>query len=825
MSGLLKKSIIEISRQKENVKTLTLIEYKKLREKFGFRNTGFKKGEISNCFRGWFAQNIVSENRIELEGYSKFFDVGSREGKNNKNLFIDYVLLNMAFAQISIDKEFIEENVFLKYSKVMGRLEVLYSIYEKRKPNGLPKIIDIKHMKNKWFAISLVLFHSTPDELSEDNIINDLFYFYRLHTKQARDLKDRIKEFVILFYQFLVEQKVIKEKENIVEYLYNLWVGKPLTKIDDLWQHFNNKFESYQGNEFYNVIRLFLNESIEKELFPINRLKVIISDWASLTNCCFQQGVKKIDNIKDEHRDEFIRENIDRIKMNQTFNSIRCVLKYYNDVIHDDGYDAQEIIYKFSDQHLPKLPNNINHVGIMETGLKALISSVGSEIIQSRNKRFEDMNKHEIVHFFHVRLIWIVMITGSRVTEVASLLLNEVKNATQYTEPYIKLITLKGNNDREVSLFRGEQINGEIYELDIIHLDIIKETIAASEKMYDSLQIEKKYLFPNLNLSKYSSKSIYFKLEAIQKKNGIICGSHYDILSRALYESVPFLKDKLLKGKVLFTTHDLRHGNINWLLLHGGLTRHEIQDDIGHTNVISQEEYLKTSGLMFKVAKMMEVNDHYSAKNELVSPDYVHIEDNVKRPELLLIQDVADYLDQFENNSLEIDVNEAEEYIDQNTNCHVEFSCSAAGMSCLACEDFQTGNYSEEKMNNISVILVRHIQTIDAQIDKINKNKKSLLSKTKSGESLLINAITSLIKRFVIIDKAMEVSFLSKEQGFGMKEEDAKKIINHFMRYNRKMDLDAGIIKNIKLLKSTNKLGKDIELAAYRTKNNRKVFI
>ena len=485
-----------VSSKVQSNKLLSLTEYKSLRKEFDFSDKYIKNNEIENNFNAWHDNKLILANEINFERFKKYFeDKKTKNDKRNHIFFVDYIILNMAFNKIKVEQDFIVKNVFTKNAKVRGRLEVLYSMYNQRKPNELPNISEIKHMKNRWFAISLVLFHSLIDRLTEKNITDYLFYYYKLHSERARDLTERFREFAILFYPYLLENKIMDKKDNIVEYLHILWAGKPLTDVEDMWRHFNSKFHIYKNTEFYNVMYEFSNECIQKNLMPLKRIKVVISDWERLTNLCHRYDVKLIKEIKTFHRDEFIQEYIDKIKMKATFNSIRRVLEFYNDIITGDELDAQQIIYNFSSKHLPKRPEDINHVGLMETGLKALISSVGSEIIQSRSKPIEEMNSTEIKNFFLVRLIWIIMITGSRVNEVANLLLNDVKNALEYNEPYIKLQTLKNNNDREVVLLRGKKLDENIYELDVIHIDILKETIAASEMIYSGFDLEQKYLF------------------------------------------------------------------------------------------------------------------------------------------------------------------------------------------------------------------------------------------------------------------------------------------------------------------------------------------
>ncbi|MEH6979866.1 hypothetical protein, partial [Bacillus pseudomycoides] len=207
----------------------------------------------------------------------------------------------------------------------------------------------------------------------------------------------------------------------------------------------------------------------------------------------------------------------------------------------------------------------------METGIKALISSVGSEIIQSRLNRFSKMKESEKIHFIHVRLIWLIMLTGARVGEICNLKLDDVKRSLDYKEPYILIKTLKGNNDRAFELYRGEKIGENRYEFDLIHFEIIKESIEAAENMYHGLEMKDRFLFPNRKNGKTDTTSVYIRLIEIQLKNGIVCGSHYDVLNRELYEGMPYLQGNLEKRKALFVTHDLRHAKINWLLLHGGL--------------------------------------------------------------------------------------------------------------------------------------------------------------------------------------------------------------------------------------------------------------
>jgi len=179
---------------------------------------------------------------------------------------------------------------------------------------------------------------------------------------------------------------------------------------------------------------------------------------------------------------------------------------------------------------------------------------------------------------------------------------------------------------------------------------------------------------------------------------------------------MPELKKKLEAQTGLFSPHDIRHGNLNWLLLHGRLNKYEVKDFIGHTSVHSQDEYEKSTSVMYQVAKMMEVNEHYGAKNSIVLPKKTTLKEDINREEFLLANDVEEYLYSVDNNLNNIEKRDAEEYIDKETECSVLVSCSATGITCLGCEDFRAGVYNEQKMNNVTKIIVEQINIMEVSM-------------------------------------------------------------------------------------------------------------
>ncbi|MGG5802439.1 tyrosine-type recombinase/integrase [Bacillus mycoides] len=815
MGKVIKKEFVksELPKRKRCAGLLTIEEYKILRKHFGFVSSSFVPN-INLCFELWVKDGLINpliitsaESETIISSYSK----------RKKKVFLDYILLNMVFDRIDINREFIEKYIYTEGFIGLGRFEALCYLYDVLKPSELPNINYIKENKNKWFIISIVSFYKW-DALDEETIVVQLLYYYRLHSNRARNLGKRFNEFTQLFYPVFKEYNLMSEKDNVIEYLSKRWANKPIDIVEDVRFFFNNKMGSYTNTEFYDVCTKFIEECLFKKIYDPKRIKVIITHWSQLTGICVEHNITKISEINVQHRDFFALVNISQ--SHGKFQSIRDILKFYNDVLFE-GYDNQKIISLFSSSKLPRKPTNVNHTGIMETGIKALISSVGSEIIQSRLNRFSKLKESEKIHFIHVRLIWLVMLTGARVGEICNLKLDDIKRSFDYKEPYILIKTLKGNNDRAFELHRGEKIGEDRYEFDLIHFEIIKESIEAADNMYHGLEVKDRFLFPNRKNGKTGVASVYSRLIEIQLKNGIVCGSHYDVLNRELYEGMPYLQGKWEKRKALFTTHDLRHAKINWLLLHGGLNKYEIQDYIGHKNINSQDEYQKSTAMMFKVAKMMEEHNHYGAKNELVTPNYQVIDKEVNRKEYVLLKDIDEYLSEFEKRHDRIEIRDAEAYIDKNTACEVIISCSATGISCLGCNDFRAGQYSEEKIDNISRILVEQIKAIDYQINNINRFKRSMIS--KRGKVILKNALLSLVSRFESIEVAKGITLISNKTGFGMEEARADKFTYHLMLKYRQSDLDKEIIKHIKGLKKNGKF-EDINLLLYRSKINRVVF-
>lgn len=801
---------------------LNLEEYEGIYKKI----FNFKEPVGKQTFRGYYNMWNRDGLLIQEKTIVVYNSIAPTWQLDKRQRFIDYILVNYYFNRIHIDQEFFETNIFKIMGQVVAdRVNLLNAMYERRKPSNFPLLNAVEEKRHQMFLIGIVLWNEW-EELDEDKLIQILFYYYKLFlngiNKVVR-IKQKLIEFITILYPIFIEYGKMQQRDNIFQFLMNKWRGTPVELNEKILSHFYKKMEDYSDTEFYGVCKAFVEECIETNMYSYETIRTTVSEWSDLTGFCFEVDVKYINKLDSEIRDMFVLENTHK-DMASIFSGIRQVLKFYNDILFRENVDNQQLIALFSEKNIIKKPKNVNLVGSMSTGINALISSVGSEIMQSRMKPFSDMSLNEQNNFFIDRAIWMIMATGCRSVEIRKLKLDDIKRSLIYKSPYIQLITAKGNNDREIELFRGEELEEGKYEYDFVHYDILWETILASELRYGSLEsMNIRYLYPNSLFNVFDRSNLTKRLNEIQQKNGIVCGSHYDIRSRDFYESMEILRSKAQNNEALFTVHDIRHGNINFLLLHGGLNRYEVQEYIGHNSIKSQEEYEKSTSVMYEVYHLMLDNGHYGAENRLVPSYFKPISDEIDREQLLLFNNVNKYLNDLDESKETFSVSEAEDFIDKNTNCEVSISCSATGITCLGCEDFRAGEFSTVKMDNIAAIISKEYLNIDLEIAKINKHKRTLIS--LKGKKLLFRAIDSLIKRFNMLLEAKETTLISATTGFGMTEEKAEKFMRHYRKLNRKIELDPVVIKWIKDLKKQGE-GEfnNFDITAYRSVRNQKVF-
>lgn len=147
MGKVIKKEFVksELPKRKRCAGLLTIEEYKILRKHFGFVSSSFVPN-INLCFESWVKDGLINPlilTSVESE------TIISSYSKGKKKLFLDYILLNMIFDRIDINREFIEKYIYTEGFIGVGRFEALCYLYDLLKPSELPDINYIKENKNK----------------------------------------------------------------------------------------------------------------------------------------------------------------------------------------------------------------------------------------------------------------------------------------------------------------------------------------------------------------------------------------------------------------------------------------------------------------------------------------------------------------------------------------------------------------------------------------------------------------------------------------------------------------------------------------------------
>ncbi|MGG3043470.1 hypothetical protein ABEO76_09900 [Bacillus anthracis] len=735
-----------------------------------------------------------------------------------------YLVINMLFGRLPMNRELIENAIYKVNTK---RKKVLFYVYEKMKPSYFPNLADLddEYGRLQLFYISLALFYK-PYKLNDDVVVKELERHFgnigedSIFVAYKGNKLNRIKQFVTLSSSDFIEKGYLIPREDLIQYLYNKTMGKETYGEEEkLLMYFSNRMDKYKDTEFYSALKNVVEESLNKMRMKFRTIDGWIRHWADFIDFAVDNGCVDLKDITPLLRDLYIDEYLDEKSLVYDFGSIRIIIRDFNQRKFGSNMDAYIDETIFSQVHIPKKPKDTTHVSFMEAAHDALISSIASDIYQSRADQALGINSEEhFKRFFLSRLIWLIFLTGARNSEIRTLELKKVKTTLLYSNPYIVIKTKKKNPDRVFELYRGVNL-----EYDKVHLDILNETIEVAENIYKKTMHPgaDQWLFPNQFLSHFTHDSLRNYFNNVQKRNAIICGSHYDIMQRDLYVSYPDMVKKIEEPTPLFALHEIRHMHIDKLVLYGMTNQIELAKTIGHQGVESQEIYKKAAFGVLEVSKIMEENQHYGAANKLVSSVSFKVDENVSRDKLLLIEDIDTYMGELEKDR-DINVEQAIDYIDINTNCETKISCGETGFGCLGCKDFVSGKATHEAILNTAVLLENQMKVIDYEIQRINDKKLRKKNKFNHFQELLM----TILDRFEGIELAKDRTLISTDN-FGWTEDEAEKFMARLMKRVRKVDVEKDVIKMVKNELCAGRLHEDIvsRLNLIVSKTNKKVFV
>ncbi len=737
-----------------------------------------------------------------------------------------YILCNMLFNRLDIQRSFIEKEVY-KNTKPLIKV-FLFNWYKRNKPNYLPDIENIE-WKLKFFYCSLALFYS-EDNITDGIIIEELTSHLYPHNDNifTNTLGNRIeilRTFLSLSGQMFREKGYLKPRKEMLRFLYYKIGGKDITESKDegIRRYCFEIMKQYEDTEFYDVIVAFIDEKISKRQL-LNTLKSYATVWARLSELAIENGCMNLKEVDAIVRDEYIFRYIDEQSVVTNFKYILQVYKYYNKRFATGGFESYVDPFLFSATHIPKKPSDVKHTGYMKEAQNVLVAAIGSEMEMTRKSYEELISSNNIQTFFLSRLCWIKALTGCRVTELREMDLDEVKTTIKHKNPYLYIRTEKDNENRKFTLFRGNRLEKDKYELDCVHIDILQELIVMAKKLYNDILLseeDSKLLFPSPLGSIFSPTTINNYLARIQDKHSLVCGSPYDIIPKEVYEGNPALKDRVEKRKPLFTLHSIRHMHIEKLLLYGMTNRFHMAKVIGHRNIYSQEDYKNAADGIIEVAKLMQEHEHFGAKNKLMSHEGIIVDKEIDQKELQIAKNVEKHVNILEK-AEGISYNEAAGYIDVNTDCNTKIACSDTGIGCLGCDDFKSGKETHEAILNVSAVLVTEFKVIDFEISRLNDKK----FRKKSELILFEKLLRTILDRFENIENAKNRTFLDQEN-FNWDVEKTDKFFLRIAKRTRKNNLDKEVIVYIKKIVKEKKLHETIISRLYLITNklNKKVFV
>ncbi|MCM3116327.1 hypothetical protein M3610_13565 [Neobacillus sp. MER 74] len=852
-------------------KLFTYDEVVRIREGYGFSSKSqsliiglfrtllkyFETKEIEMPTQAWLLyENEQKQVDNDIDVFRTLYPYASEY-----KVFEKYLIMLMACSRIPIDRDFISEvyiyNTRVGLGKNSGMIGVLMDeYYHRTKPDSFPNLYELKHQANRRFIFSLNAFYEVND-LTEETLVKEFLNAvsgdtYRktgaikIHNRYS---KPKFLEFIEKIYPELVKTGAMERKDNIYEFLRSL-IYKTPDDVKTLRNYLNNRSKELDGSEMQVLIHQFVESNIitingKEELQKnISNLRSTIKNWCNLSLVAMDDGVEKIAEITAHHRDVWLNENKE-VDGKRLLIFVPPVFKFYNEVILGKNSPFYYDVSIFSTKWSPNIGKDVIHTPLQGAAFGQVISALAQKILETRKEGFakgvnekivsENLHTWEIQNFlysfFIYRLIWFVLLTGRRLTEIRNLKLARVKNSLSSDDSYVYIKTAKGNHDKREDFERGQKCEDGSYEFDYAHIDIFKEVIKAAELVYKGtgIPIKDQYLFPSTirNYSAISSTTIREYFMDLQKELDIVHGSPIDFKNKLMYESSPEWQKQL--GKPLFSLHHLRHAFIHTIHANAHLPLAQVMMNLGHRNNKSIGEYTKILASVFQVFKILEDQGHVGAARELVSTFFNEIPKGIEGSNAyVVLKNFLDYLNEFKvETPLQTINSEANQFTEVDSECVTTISCGDTGMGCLKCNDFRAGRMTFMALFSVSTIFDKEFRNIDALIDQINKRKKEILKVNRKGDKRLKTIemlFVPLIDRFKGFIEAKQITLLSMETGFGLTEKEADEMISKIWKRARKLNLDDDIVKYIKQSRKDGMFS-EIDFTLYRTAANREVFM
>ncbi|UDK97566.1 hypothetical protein EYB33_15175 [Lysinibacillus sphaericus] len=757
-------------------------------------------------------------NFSEDELYNEFI---IKSDSNVNPVVLDYIFLNMLFGKIKYNRDFVEGMIYKGKEKYLKGVAYFLDIDNL---SYLPKYNELKIKSNKKFLLRFYLRMNYEEKLMTEKDIYRLFI--SSYEKYNNDIwRNKCIEFKNVIYPKLYNDKVVECRQDVVNYIEKI----KYNKIVNVQEHLSNKIDQYLGQykntEFYMLICQYTNYKIGNSATTIsksdmNYLLFLIKLFSKFTIHCLENEIDPITNMYEING--FHIERYTENSSNYDRNCLITLLKYYNSICPVNKRLGYEILGMKARSSKSR---RMNKTALKESAMGALVSSLFEAILETRNNLLILKSDLEILYYLNLRCLWLILLSGARISEIRRLKLVLTIETISHDEPYIHLHTLKGGNDREL-LLRGKELeNSSKYEDDWLNLDIIKEAVEAATLLYEKSDINidgNLYLFPSYKnfYKEVSYSSIAKLLKDIQIKNRIVHGSIYDILDREAYKNNPKIINEL--DKPLFTSHAFRHFTVEVLRKYAMLTRIEIMKYTGHKNPKSENVYGEHFLIVANVLKLMEKNGHLYGENKLINAnDLLNTEYKEDMDELLFKEDITTHLAQVDGT---FGKNDISIYLDKETSCETPHPCAETGIGCTSCDFFKAGEETVMKKAAVMELIRYEFEQITIEVRELNNLEKELLKDKKNSDLLLINKFQDVCYRFERINLTKERTLISNISGFGWSISNANKIITNLMRESMKVDIKSSLIQKLKKIIKNGQYEWDISAKIYRDIRNRQVF-
>lgn len=737
------------------------------------------------------------------------------------NEVLDYIFVNILFGKIEYNRDFVEGMIYKGKDKYLEGVAYFLDIDN---ISYLPKYNEIKIKSNKKFLLRFYLRIKFEDKFITEIEIYRLFI--GSYEKKNKDIwRNKCIEFKNVFYSKLSNDKVVEHRDDIVNYIETI----KYNKIENIQEHLSNKIDQYLGQykntEFYMFIDQYTNYKVRDSGISMsgsdkNRLLFPIRLFCNFAIYCIENKIEPITNIHEING--FHIEGYTENTSNNDRNSLITILKFYNSICAVNkrlGYEILNMKARTSKSR------RMDKTALKESAMGALVSSLFEAILETRNGILINKSNLEILYYLNLRCLWLILLSGARISEIRNLKLLLTKESISFDEPYIHLHTLKGGNNREL-LIRGKELeNSSKCEDDWLNLDIIKEAVEAATFLYEKSNINidgSLYLFPSYKnfYKEVGYLSIAKLLRDIQIKNRIVYGSVYDILDREAYENNPRIINEL--GKPLFTSHVFRHFTVEVLRKYAMLTRLEIMKYTGHKNPRSENVYGEHFLIVANVLKLMEKNGHLYGENRLLNAnDLLNAEYKEDIDESLFREDITSHLTQIEATFGKSDISI---YLDKETNCETPHPCAETGIGCTSCDFFKAGEETVVKKAAVMELIRYEFEQITIDVRELNNLEKELLNGKKNSELLLFNKFQDICYRFERIHLTKKRTLIDNISGFGWSVSSANKVISNLMRENMTVDIKSNLIQKLRKIIKNELYEMEVSANMYRDIKNRQVF-